>query len=153
MREAYMAVCVMVGFLVLTPSVQSPKAQTVDRPCESIEAAGICDPYVPGTIINIPGNKPITVLGTWPQGPAEKAGICSGDQILAIDGLSTFDNTTTNRLLKQIAADSPSPIRLEVKRGTETKEVDVGRVRESTLAYLSREKFALIGGLLGFSVP
>jgi PDZ domain len=55
--------------------------------------------------------------------------------------------------LYEIYSNSSDPIRLEVKRGMETKEVDVGRVRESTLAYLSNEKYALVGGLIGFFGP
>ncbi|MGH9685764.1 MAG: PDZ domain-containing protein [Candidatus Acidiferrales bacterium] len=122
-------------------------------PCQSmIEYVGICDPYVPGTIITIPRDKPITVLSTWPQGPAERSGICSGDEILAVNGVSTL-SATRSRLLEEIVSDAPTSVRLQVKRGTQTKEYDVGRVRESTLAGLSRQKYAVVGGLFGFFGP
>lgn len=148
MRESYVVACVVTAFLVTTPSLRSPEPPPTAQPCESVEYLGICDPYVPGTIIVTHENQPIRVLATWPQGPAEKAGICSGDQILAVNGVSTSDNTNV-RLLKEIAADSPTPIRLEVKRGTTNRELDVGRVRESTLANLSKQKIAMVGGLFG----
>jgi C-terminal processing protease CtpA/Prc len=148
MRESYVVACVVTVFLVTTPALRSPEPPTTAQPCESAEYLGICDPYVPGTIIVMHDNQPVRVLATWPQGPAEKAGICSGDQILAVNGVSTSDNTNV-RLLKEIASDSPTPIRLEVKRGTAIRELDVGRVRESTLANLSKQKIAMVGGLFG----
>jgi C-terminal processing protease CtpA/Prc len=112
--------------------------------------SGICDPYVPGTIIFKPGDKPILVLETWPHGPAEKEGICSGDQIAAVNGISTTDQP---RIVKEIFSSSPSPVRLEVRRGAQIIQFDVPRARESTLAMLSEQKFARVGGLIGFFGP
>jgi S1-C subfamily serine protease len=145
--RVWVATIAFFGLALLAPAA-SPKP----APCQSIEDVGICDPYVPGTIILIPGNKPITVLGTWPHGPAEKAGICSGDQILAVNGVSTL-NQSKAQLLREIVSSSPSPVRLEVRRNAETNELDVNRVRESTLAMLSGEKYGRAGGLLGFFGP
>jgi C-terminal processing protease CtpA/Prc len=147
MREAIASVSAAIFFVVMSPSPLLhglPKVQT----CAAIENLGTCDAYVPGVIIGKPGpDQPMRVFGTWPQGPAEKAGICSGDQILAVNGVSTSDNPMT-RSLEEIVSDSPTPIRLELKRDSEIKELDVGRVRESTLAELSKQKFALVGGVL-----
>jgi len=139
------------AFVLLSVAAPSPRLFALPagaRPCAAIENLGICDPYVPGVIIGKPApNQPMTVFGTWPDGPAEKAGICAGDQIIAVNGVSTSDKTT-GRLLEQIVSGSPTPVRLEVKRDSEIKDVNVGRVRESTLAELSKEKFALVGGVL-----
>ncbi len=146
--RAWVAAMAFWGAASLASTVSAKPA-----PCQSmIEYVGICDPYVPGTIIVIPENKPITVMSTWPQGPAERAGICSGDQILAVNGVSTL-SANRSRLLHEIVSDSPTLVRLQIKRGTQIKEYDVGRVRESTLARLSRQKYAVVGGLFGFLGP
>jgi S1-C subfamily serine protease len=56
--------------------------------CDAPEYFGVCDPYVPGTIIEPSDKKPILVATTWPGGPADKAGICAGDKIVAVNGVS-----------------------------------------------------------------
>ncbi len=143
----------MVGIMFLAvPSIGSANWPKRLQTCQSIEDSGICDPYVPGTIIFNPGDKPIVVLQTWPHGPAEKAGVCSGDQILAVNGISTTDQPKT-RIIKEIVSASPSSVRLEVRRGAKITELDVPRARESTLAMLSEQKFARVGGLIGFFGP
>ncbi len=115
---------------------------------EGIEVAGICDPFVPGTMIQFRQSKPISVISTWHNGPAENAGVCPGDQILAVNGVSASENTSA-RMLKEIASDSPSSIHLRLRRGNEEFGFEVPRVRESTLAKLSKQKFMWASGLEG----
>ncbi len=62
--------------------------------CQAPEYFGICDPFVAGTLIASQGdNQPLLVVDTWPSGPAEKAGICPGDEIVSINGVSAFHST------------------------------------------------------------
>jgi C-terminal processing protease CtpA/Prc len=103
--------------------------------------SGICNPYVPGTIIGgSPDDKAINVLDTWPDGPAEKAGICPGDQIVAVNDVLVAGHAF-EQMVREIVSPSPSLITLKVKRGTQEVEFRFMRVRESTLAQLSHEKF------------
>lgn len=115
-------------------------SQDSSKKCDAPEYFGMCDPFVPGTLINGGDNKPFNVISTWSMGPAEKAGICPGDHIIAVNKISAFQNTY-EQLLKQMVSDSPSPVLLEIKRGDHELEFNVPRVRESTLVELSHQKF------------
>lgn len=125
------------AYVVLSAQQPSSSPQGCDAPLIS----GICDPYVPGTIIggSRDGNT-INVYSTWPDGPAEKAGICPGDQVVAVNNIPVPGHTF-EQMLKELTSSSPSPITLKIRRGTEEMEFDFDRVRESTLAQLSHEKF------------
>jgi predicted metalloprotease with PDZ domain len=111
-----------------------------DSHCDAPEYFGMCDPYVPGTLVAFPPKRPIRVVDTWHDGPAERAGVCPGDEIVAVNGVVAANNTM-DRMLHEIVSAKPSPLLLSVKRGDQTLEFHVGRVRESTLAKLSRQKF------------
>lgn len=147
----YLAGLLSITLISSLPSFKPLAFAATTEPC-TLEVYGKCDPYVPGTIIVAPGYKPITVVSSWPDSPAEKAGICSGDQILAINGISASENTTA-RMLQEISSDSPTTVHLQVKRGDQIRELDVDRVRESTLARLSQQKYVFVGGLPGYFGP
>ncbi len=99
------------------------------------------DRFVPGTIIQLAPDGGIRVVSTWPGGPADVAGICPGDEILAANGVLGSDRTFQD-FLTAIVSDKPAPVDLKIKRGTQTLDFHVARVRESTLAALSEQKFA-----------
>jgi S1-C subfamily serine protease len=111
-----------------------------DSHCDAPEYFGVCDPYVPGTIINFPEKQPILVIDTWHNGPAERAGVCPGDQIVAVNGVPAAENTM-DRMLHEIVSAKPSMVLLRIKRGDQTLEFQVRRVRESTLAKLSHQQY------------
>lgn len=152
MSRPTLCACVVAVAFLAAPSIRSANSPKHSQLCQSIEDSRICDPYVPGTIIFNPGDKPILVLETWPHGPAEKAGICSGDLIVAVNGISTTDQPKT-RIVKEFVSASPSSVRLAVRRGGKIMQLDVPRARESTLAMLSQQRFARVGGLIGFFGP
>jgi C-terminal processing protease CtpA/Prc len=134
------------GLTLACVALSAQQPSTAHQSCEAPSLIGICDPYVPGTIIaKSPDGRVITVLDTWPDGPAEKAGICPRDQIVAVDGIPVSGHTF-GQMVKQIVSPSPSPITLKVKRLNEETEFHLDRVRESTLAQLSHEKFMLWRG-------
>ena len=133
--------------LVLLRTLPALAQQTLDgaKACQAPEYFGICDAFVPGTMISGGNGRPLDVFGTWPSGPAEKAGVCPGDQIVAVDGVSALQNTAA-RMLRQITAASPAPVMLNVKRGDQELVFRVPRVRESTLAALSNRKWLRMSG-------
>jgi S1-C subfamily serine protease len=108
--------------------------------CDAPAYFGMCDPYVPGTIIRFEEKQPIHVITTWYQGPAERAGVCPGDKIEAVNGVVAAENTK-DRMLHELVSIKPSPVVLTVKRGDRTLEFRVRRVRESTLAKRGHQKF------------
>ncbi len=129
-----------IAVIALAPMGYSLQQSSVTPPgCEAPAYFGICDPYVPGTMV-LWDEKGMTVNDTWPGGPAEKAGVCPGDQIVAVDGVPVLGRTM-EQMLKEIVSPSPSPIGLKVKRGGQEREFHFDRVRETTLARLSHEKF------------
>jgi len=111
-----------------------------DSHCDAPEYFGMCDPYVPGTKVGFPQKQPILVVDTWHNGPAERAGVCPGDKIVAVNGVVVAKNTW-DRMLHEIVSGKPSPVVLKVERGDQTLEFRVRRVRESSLAKLSHQKF------------
>lgn len=108
--------------------------------CDAPEYFGMCDPYVPGTKITFPEKQPILVVDTWHEGPAERAGVCPGDKVVAVNAVPAAENTM-ERMLHEIVSGKPSPVILTVKRADQTLEFHVRRVRESTLAKLSHQKY------------
>lgn len=128
------------------PTPQSPAARRLPPGCNAPAYFGVCDPYVPGTLITIPDRQPFLVISTWPGGPAEKVGICAGDKIVAANGVSAY-NHTASEMLKQIVSKSPTPVSLTVQRGKQMLKLTVSRVRESELARLSKQKYFHFMGL------
>ena len=131
------------GALLVCTVCGAQQVPTSNQGCAVPAYFGICDPYVPGTIIRSrPDMKSINVITTWPDGPAEKSGICPGDQIIAVNELPVPGHAW-DEMLKQIVSPFPSPIVLKVARGKQEMDFHFDRVRESTLAQLSHEKFML----------
>jgi C-terminal processing protease CtpA/Prc len=145
------------GLLLVCTAYGAQQASTNRQDCAAPLYFGICDPYVPGTIIRrSPDAKAIDVVNTWPNGPAERSGICPGDKIIAVNGIPVPGNTW-DQLLKQIVSPVPSPIDLKVVRGKQEMDFHFDRARESTLALLSHKKFMLLrllmDGLQPATVP
>jgi membrane-associated protease RseP (regulator of RpoE activity) len=108
--------------------------------CPAPSYFGICDPYVPGVFIR-PGDKgTISVVSTWHDGPAEKAGICPGDKIVAVDEAVAGDSSW-DRLVRKLVSNSPTPVALRVQRRAQEFELRVPRVRETAVSALSGERF------------
>lgn len=145
------------GLTLLSPAYPIQQPSTSRQDCDAPSYFGICDPYVPGTRIGgSPDNQTMNVVDTWPDGPAEKAGVCPGDHIIGVDGVPVSGHTF-EQMLKEIVSPSPAPIALKVRRGSEELEFHFDRVRESTLAQLSHEKFmrhrTLLSGIRPGEVP
>jgi C-terminal processing protease CtpA/Prc len=128
-----------------------------DQACGAPVYFGLCDPYVPGTIIRrAPDMKAIDVLNTWPDGPAEKAGVCPGDQITAVNGIPVPGHTW-DEMLNQLVSPVPSPIELKIMRHGQELNFRFDRARETTLAQLSHERYVRgrqpMAGTQVFPVP
>ena len=108
--------------------------------CPAPTYFGICDPYVPGVFINADEKGAISVLSTWHDGPAEKAGVCPGDKIVAVNG-TVATGLNWDGLVRELISDSSTPVVLRVQRGPREFDLHVPRIRETTLAALSGEKF------------
>jgi C-terminal processing protease CtpA/Prc len=131
---------VAAAVLLLCPLSGHAKDARKNSQCDAPNYFGICDSYVPGTIAGFPEKQPISVIDTWHNGPAERAGVCPGDKIVAVNGVVAVQNTMDG-MLHEIVSAKPSRVVLRIKRGDQTLEFHVRRVRESTLAGLSHQKF------------
>ena len=109
--------------------------------CIAPEYFGACDPYVPGIIITGGDKQPIQILSTWSMGPAEKAGVCPGDLVVAVNGISALDNTMDRMLRELVSESAPTPVLLKTKRGNQEMDFSVGRLRESALVAITRRKW------------
>lgn len=114
-------------------------AGTASEKCVAPNYFGICNPYVPGVFIGKVKNGAVPVFSTWYQGPAERAGICPGDSIIAVNGVSAVGGW--DPILHELVSTTPNPVLLKVRRGKDVFDVRVRRVRETTLAARSGEKF------------
>ncbi len=123
-RFCYLAICIR---LLIAPDVTLAQKPVTAKDCP-YEIYGICDPYVPGTIINPEGN----IHDVWLFSPAERAGICPGDKVVKVNE-KPFS-------IEDLVGTAPSIIQLRVKRKNEEFVRKVGRVRESELRVLSRIK-------------
>src|SRR5579864_2367197 len=90
LREAIMRTGRWLFVLALTLCLPDSTiaSATAQQACLAPSYLGICNPYVQGTLISVNEKNAISVIGTWHNGPAEKAGVCPGDQIVAVNGLS-----------------------------------------------------------------
>ena len=130
----------MAGFLSLSYSLILTGQERSGTRCDAPEYFGLCDPFVPGVIMDREDNETVRVIDTWSHGPAVMAGICGGDKIISINSVSA-SKSPLSRLIREIIAESPGPVTLRIKRGQQELEFSVPRIRESALASLSRQKF------------
>jgi C-terminal processing protease CtpA/Prc len=137
LKSAVVGLAIMSTSPWLLPQGESPPT----APCNAPSYFGMCDPFVPGTIIFLLPEGRIKVNSTWPGGPADQAGVCPGDQIISADGVPGSDGNF-DAFLKAIVSDQPTPVDLKIKRGDQNLDFQVPRVRESTLAQLSEQKYA-----------
>jgi S1-C subfamily serine protease len=86
------------------------------------------------------GSLPLRVVEVAPKSPAEKAGLTSGDSILAVNGKSAGSFIDFNSEL--ISAGGERPISITIQRGSEQKDVSLRLVPEKTFfnADLIRQK-------------
>ena len=143
MKHTLSVLSLFLGFsTVVSPGLFCQEAARGAR-CEAPEYFGLCDPFVPGTIVYFVPTKGIRVGSTWPGGPAGEAGVCPWDQIVAVDGVPVSEEKMLE-FLKVVVSDTPTPIDLKIKRGDRELDFHVPRVRESTLAALSQEKYTYL---------
>lgn len=67
-----------------------------------------------------------------PEGPAAKAGLEHGDEILAVDG-NSLNGKTYEQVIRMIRGDIGQTVRLQVKGARGNREVTVPRISEETL--------------------
>lgn len=107
--------------------------------CSSVSLFDMCDPYVPGVIITATSGY-LRVGSTWPSGPAEVAGVCPGDRIVAVNGVA-LSKMSGDEAIKTIVSPTPGPVTLTVDRSGQRLDFRVNRMRESGLVALSHEKY------------
>lgn len=104
-----------------------------------------------GTVIDIIDDK-VVILKVFPDSPAEKANLQTGDVIMKINYQSLAD-MTINEALDLIRGDAGTSVHLTILRNTQTLEIDLVRAKVTinsstgkmigTIAYISVSEFTL----------
>jgi carboxyl-terminal processing protease len=81
-----------------------------------------------GALMNVDQGAPI-IQSVIPGGPAERAGLRSGDRVLTVDGTST-DGLTLDDVVSRIRGDAGTTVRLSILHAGETAPVEFSIVRE-----------------------
>ncbi len=81
-----------------------------------------------GAVMNTDQNVPI-IQSVIPGGPADRAGLRSGDKILEVDGTTT-DGQDIDAVVKRIRGDAGTTVKLSVLHDGETAPVQYSIVRE-----------------------
>lgn len=141
MKRAGVAAVVLI--VAVSPRL-FPQRRDETRPnCEAPEYFGICDPFVPGINLSSDEESGFRVGSAWPNGPADSAGVCPGDEVVAVADVPTASRDLAE-VLKGLVSEEPSPVDLKIKRGDRTLDFHLPRVRESTLAALSKQKWVFV---------
>lgn len=104
-----------------------------------------------GTVIDVIDDK-VVILKVFPDSPAEKANLQTGDVIEKINNQSLAE-MTINEALDLIRGDAGTSVHLTIKRNTQTLEIDLVRAKITiasatgkmmgTIAYVSLSEFTL----------
>jgi carboxyl-terminal processing protease len=81
-----------------------------------------------GAVMNTDQGAPI-IQSVIPGGPAERAGLRSGDRVLTVDGTST-DGLDLDEVVKRIRGDAGTTVKLSILHPGETAPVEYSIVRE-----------------------
>lgn len=81
-----------------------------------------------GALMNTDQGAPI-IQSVIPGGPADRAGLRSGDRVLSVDGTST-DGLDLDEVVGRIRGDAGTTVRLSILHAGETTPVDYSIVRE-----------------------
>ena len=81
-----------------------------------------------GAVMDTSSGKPI-IVSVIPGGPAERAGLRSGDQVLSVDGVST-DGQDIDTVVKRIRGDEGTTVKVSVLHQGESVPSDYSIVRE-----------------------
>lgn len=84
-----------------------------------------------GALMNVEGNVPI-IQSVIPGGPADRAGLRSGDKVLAVDGVTT-EGEGIDAVVKRIRGDAGTTVKLLILHAGDTTPVAYSIVREKVV--------------------
>ncbi len=84
-----------------------------------------------GALMNVDGNVPI-IQSVIPGGPADRAGLRSGDRVLAVDGTTT-EGQDIDTVVRRIRGDEGTTVKLSILHAGETTPVEFSIVREKVV--------------------
>jgi carboxyl-terminal processing protease len=84
-----------------------------------------------GALMNVDGNVPI-IQSVIPGGPAERAGLHSGDKVLTVDGTTT-EGEAIDAVVKRIRGDAGTTVKLSILHDGDTSPVAYSIVREKVV--------------------
>jgi C-terminal peptidase (prc) len=84
-----------------------------------------------GALMNVDGNVPI-IQSVIPGGPAERAGLHSGDKVLTVDGTTT-EGEAIDAVVKRIRGEAGTTVKLSILHDGDTSPVAYSIVREKVV--------------------
>lgn len=84
-----------------------------------------------GALMDVAGNVPI-IRSVIPGGPAERAGLRSGDKVLTVDGTTT-EGEDIDTVVKRIRGDAGTTVKLSILHDGESTPVEYSIVREKVV--------------------
>lgn len=91
------------------------------------------------TAERVGGPAGLFIRATHPMGPAVKAGLMHGQEILAVDG-QTIKGKTYREVVAMIRGEVGTSVTLLVKHMAEIKEVQIVRVSEDSVLHTDDER-------------
>lgn len=130
---------ILIGYLLCIPVLshgQHPEPQNTN-PHADMSEPPLPDKGIIGVAIYVTADRigdpaGLFIRATHPAGPAAKAGLIHGQEILAVDG-NPLSGKTYREVVEMIRGKVGQPVTLRIKTFTEVKEVTLTRVGEDQL--------------------
>lgn len=130
---------IIIGMVLWAPTLshsQDPLRGTMnphaDMSDPAIPAKGVIGVAIHLTAERVGDPASLIIRATHPAGPAAKAGLMHGQEILAVDGVA-LAGKTYREIVEMIRGKIGQPVTLRVKTFTDVKEVTLTRVGEDQL--------------------
>lgn len=136
MRGGKIAVCALLGLLTTVGivSADQPKAASSDRHAEeAVLPSGVIGVSLQVGAERIGDPAVLYVAMVHPEGPAHRAGLAHGDEILTVDGVSV-SGKSHEEIVRMIRGEAGTAVKLGVQGEGAPREVTITRVANDKLA-------------------
>ena len=138
--ESWTILGIFIVLLLLTPTKNFAQDSYIlqKNPHGDMSEPALPPPGIIGIALHLTAERigdpaGLFIRATHPMGPAIKAGLTHGQEILAVDGMS-IKGKTYREVVAMIRGEIGKPVTLQIKTFSELKEVKIVRVSEQMLS-------------------
>ena len=138
--ESWITFGIFIGLILLTPTKNFAQENyhLQGNPRGDISEPTLPPPGIIGVALHLTAERigdpaGLFIRATHPMGPASKAGLTHGQEILTVDGMS-IKGKTYREVVAMIRGEIGKPVTLQIKIFSELKEVKIVRVSEQMLS-------------------